>query len=1264
MSSFSRKVTSAVSVLAITLSAVGTSLTAFAANSEFLPYADALATAGIIKKQDAEAGYRLGDKITRAEMAKIAANIAELDAKECTGKIYSDVTTSLGDLCGYIEAAADAGFVSKTNAKFRPLDLITRAETVKMLLGAKGIASSDVAAGYKDVDAKLGDLAGYINAAAAEGIVAGSDKNAYFRPNDTSSRGEAFKIAANSAGLSVGDDLGDLDDLFGDDTDTGSTSTGSTSTGSTSTGSTVVVATGDLEVSLGASSPASQTVPRGTAVPFAKLDFTAGSSDAQFSSVTITRQGLGSKSDFDKVWLEKDGARATSRQSITTDDKATLTFFPALVVKAGSTVSMTLIGRYKSTAATNVTNNFSILSASDIVAGGTVKGTFPIVSGGMTTSGYNTLPVKYRSTNSSATATNLTSTYKVGDKAVELAQFELTAQGDSNTRDRDVIFKGISLKNDGNSKISTGLANLALYAGSTKVSTSTSVDGEVVTFAVGSGVTIKYGNTETFYVRGDLVGLDSSTSDTYAFTTKYEEDVNVVEANTGFGSRIYTDMTAATFTSLTNGYYQVDGGKITFARSTDAPNTKTIAKGAKEVVLLKADVYVKEAVQIQGARFTLTSAQRYGDAYSTFKLKLGDSVVATFTPDSDTGSTLDFDSSFDITKDTTLSVVADVKSNAITTLNAFKVGTLNFATLNVYGAPEYISNGNKLTSADIVGSVEGANVTINDPTLTVTRNDGIQDSKTLISGSKAVKVAGYTIKASDVDSLTIQKIKFTVAGTGANYNASLITNAKLMVGGTQVGDLSDFEGGNAEWNNLSIAIAKNAQIQLDLYVDFSTSFSTAAANLIFTFKGNDMSVRDSSSNTLTLSGLEKTSSNFFVTTGGSVQVASNSNTPSSSVAPASLTEKEVARFTLGATDDKIKITDFYLINATPMAAGAAYTTAGTYLVKSGTTVANFTRTYGDTAGNRVGTFSVAGSVVDAGTIYAIDANLGSRVNAISLYKLDGTKIADGSISDAVVSFNMGDSSTFVVDANNNDYTVVVKAKFNSITTASQSGKFVSLNAGVTPAGAVSSSINGMRVLSDSTGLALSENVKGFASSNPTLLTKSIATVAKTTDSRLATKLAVGAQKVYAVQVTADAAGSIDLAKLTTNITLASGVTLDTANAKLYDAADLRIAGTATVASTGGLVTFDNLAETISAGTSKTYLIEVTVAGTITTGSSIAVSLVTDSGFSGPLAKSGLTGANFIWSDRSDASHSALSTDYYNGYKVNGLEGAGSNTISY
>ncbi len=46
------------------------------AASEFSPYAESLAMSGIISVQPTEAGYRLSDTITRAEITKIAMGLA------------------------------------------------------------------------------------------------------------------------------------------------------------------------------------------------------------------------------------------------------------------------------------------------------------------------------------------------------------------------------------------------------------------------------------------------------------------------------------------------------------------------------------------------------------------------------------------------------------------------------------------------------------------------------------------------------------------------------------------------------------------------------------------------------------------------------------------------------------------------------------------------------------------------------------------------------------------------------------------------------------------------------------------------------------------------------------------------------------------------------------------------------------------------------------------------------------------------------------
>ena len=205
MSNFFTKLTSAVSVA--TLVTVSTSVSLVSAASEFYDYAQVLADNGIIGSQSTEAGYRLGANITRAEMAKVVANLGAIDAVECTGTVFGDVGTGLGDLCGYIEALADAGVVSSTATLYRPSANITRAEMVKMMLGALGETGSDVDAGYMDL-AGLGDLAGYVNRASEIGCVGAAD---YFRPNASSSRGEAFKVAAICAGLEVGTVLPPVD---------------------------------------------------------------------------------------------------------------------------------------------------------------------------------------------------------------------------------------------------------------------------------------------------------------------------------------------------------------------------------------------------------------------------------------------------------------------------------------------------------------------------------------------------------------------------------------------------------------------------------------------------------------------------------------------------------------------------------------------------------------------------------------------------------------------------------------------------------------------------------------------------------------------------------------------------------------------------------------------------------------------------------------------------------------------------------------------
>ncbi len=101
-----------------------------------LSSAQSLAAKWVIKSGSSAADFRLNDTITRKEMLKIVMNLSGKNVPNtCTGK-FGDVVDDWG--CKYIEAALSNGFIAK-NASFRPDDTITKAESLKLLLGARGI---------------------------------------------------------------------------------------------------------------------------------------------------------------------------------------------------------------------------------------------------------------------------------------------------------------------------------------------------------------------------------------------------------------------------------------------------------------------------------------------------------------------------------------------------------------------------------------------------------------------------------------------------------------------------------------------------------------------------------------------------------------------------------------------------------------------------------------------------------------------------------------------------------------------------------------------------------------------------------------------------------------------------------------------------------------------------------------------------------------------------------------------------------------------
>lgn len=940
MSNLFKKVTSAVSVVAIVATAMSSTLVANAA-STFTPYADALATAGIIAKQSTEAGYNLGNNVTRAEMAKVAVNIKGATTAECTGKVFSDVTSALGDLCGYVEAAAEANLVNKIASKFRPMDLVTRAEMLKMLLSAKGIAAITEDQGFQDLGTDA-SLNGFINAAAKAGII---NKGLLFNPNNTATRGEAFKVAANSAGLTTtataetGDDL-NLGDLFGDTTDTTSTGTTTTTTGSTTT--TTTVAAGDLEVALNPASPASGTqIPQTGIVRFSVVDFTAGGADISVNTVELQKSGLASIPAATKVWFEKAGTRVSGKASFSSENNAVISFAPALVVKAGSTESLDL---YVELSSAGTGNDFAFTSAAIVSSAANVKGSF--VTPTLRTTSYTVAASTFTANAAAA------QTYNASMDAVELAKFTV-ANMDTATDTRDLKFQSILLYQSGTANL-TNLSDITLERNGVVVSSTVAISGKMLTLTVSD--TIKDGASAIYIVKAKINTVELTT-DTYQFYLKNTSDINLIETANGFRSNL-------TMPTPTASLYSVTGGDVKFERDTASALSQTVAPGTSDVTLMKGTITAKSAVTLEDITLGYTTSASGSTSMNTVYLQIGSATfTATPTDASTTTGSLSFLGTATINGTVDVRMYTKLKDLATGTI---KVDSLSLA--KVITRKEYLSNQNTVTSA--IGSIEGVTVTIGASTLNVSRTDGLGTTN-LASGTKGVTVYGARFSSTQGNPIALSNLSVVTTGNATSYTGGN-TSLTLYVDGVAKSTKS-LTTANATFDGFNTTVSTTKSVDIVIKADFSdvtTAGSFSVASIDYTAVDNLTSVAVTA---VTVAGATFN----IATAAGTLAAATGDNLVNRSLLLAGSTSAKIASFKVTASNDNIKIKTIVLTGSNLNAlsnvrlADSAMTVLGTAssVTSTGATFANL---------NNAAASAVA---MDRSVVYYVLADVNSSTDA-------------------------------------------------------------------------------------------------------------------------------------------------------------------------------------------------------------------------------------------------------------------------------------------
>ena len=323
-----KKVTSAVAGLAIVFSIVSPIAGVSAAYTS-LEAANKLATLGVIVDQSSNpVDYRLGDTITRREMLKVAANLSGVTVTDTCSGSFADLSSSDWG-CKYAEALLANGMIA-ANTNYRPDDLVSKAEGLKLVFTARGL----------ERNANSDWRAGYVEAAVEMGVAA----SAFTNYDMAADRGQIFVWAVNAidadeASSEEDDLLGDLlGDLGGDDMDDTPTEP---ATPTTPTGN------GDLMVSLSPSTPAALTIPGGVnGLPVASFDFTAGSSDVTVTQLTVKRRGLSDDKTLDSLAVFSDEGRASNEKNDNQDNdtEAQLNLSNGgVVVKAGETRTLSIV---------------------------------------------------------------------------------------------------------------------------------------------------------------------------------------------------------------------------------------------------------------------------------------------------------------------------------------------------------------------------------------------------------------------------------------------------------------------------------------------------------------------------------------------------------------------------------------------------------------------------------------------------------------------------------------------------------------------------------------------------------------------------------------------------------------------------------------------------------------------------------------------------------------------------------------------------------
>jgi len=531
-------------------------------------------------------------------------------------------------------------------------------------------------------------------------------------------------------------------------------------------GDSVATVAGGLSVSLASDTPASATVPDGASqVSFMKFNLTANSGAATVSSLVIKMAGLGATGNISSVYLYENGVRLTNGRSVNSTTRLATFASLGLAVADGQTRTLEVVADMA--AAQNNggdTMQFQIESVDSVTTDASVSGSFPVTSNSMTKSATDVGTV-------TITDTGTISNPSIGAVA-KIANFTLTANSTEGFQlsrlraevDRAADHSAYELRQN-NVKLADGV-----------------VSGTYVDFTLATPFEVAQGNNRAFDIytkvageRSELINVRiEETTDVYAVGLKYGYGTTVT--NTSFGAAMTSTCTGD---GTSYDCSTIQAGKLTVVFN--GPNTGDISENKTAVTIWNGAMTAANLVEVRNLAFAITGNDMCTGAcgtvstthnYQNFRLvdaATGSTISGPYDMSSvtdGTGATITMTDDFTIPSGETWDVqlLMDVQDDA--TFTDITAGDTIAASWTAASTTARDANNDTLTvGTDIIpgSNLLGNTFTIRTASLTVAVASS-PGSATHVKGTSDVDMVGFAFTAGTASDVTVSAVTFKMYG--------------------------------------------------------------------------------------------------------------------------------------------------------------------------------------------------------------------------------------------------------------------------------------------------------------------------------------------------------------------------------------------------------------------------------------------------------------------------------------------------------------------